>query len=49
MFLIQLFSSMIALFVRIELLCRLPPNRPNGEAVFEGSPTVGKPSETDSI
>ena len=45
---IQLLFSMIALFVpialfvRIELLCscirRLPPNRANGVAVFEGSP-----------
>ena len=40
---IQLLLSMIALFVRIELLLcssigRLPPNRANGVAVFEGSP-----------
>ena len=45
---IQLLISMtalfvpIALFIRIELscssICRLPPNRANGVAVFEGSP-----------
>ena len=33
--------SMITLIVRIELLCssirRLPPNRANGVAIFEGS------------
>ena len=38
----ELLLSMIALFVRIELLCssfrRLPPNRANGVAVFKGSP-----------
>ena len=37
---IQLVFSAIALFVRIELLCssirRLPPNRADGVAVFEG-------------
>ena len=39
---IQLLFSTIALFVGIELLCgsirRLPPNRGNRGAVFEGSP-----------
>ena len=39
---IQLLFSMIALFIRIELLCisvhRLPPNRAKGVAVFEDSP-----------
>ena len=39
---IQLVFSAIALVVCIELLCssirRLPPNRADGVAVFEGSP-----------
>ena len=39
---IQLLSSAVALFVRIELLCssvrRLPQNRANRVAVFEGNP-----------
>ena len=39
---IHLLFSMIALFVRIELLCRsirrLPPNKAYGVAIFEGSP-----------
>ena len=39
---IHLLFSMMALVVRIELLCRsirlLSPNRANGVAVFEGSP-----------
>ena len=39
---IQLLSSAVALFVRIELLCSsvrgLPQNRANRVAVFEGSP-----------
>ena len=38
---IRLLFSTIALFIKIELLCnsirRIPPNRANGVAVFEGS------------
>ena len=42
---IQLFFSMIAVFIRTELLCSsirlfviFPPNRANGVVVFDGSP-----------
>ena len=53
---IQLLFSMIALFVRIELLrssfLRFPPNRANGVAVFEGSPiryNKARPFRSDPV
>ena len=35
---VQLLLSIIALFVHSNSIRRLPPNRANGVAVFEGSP-----------
>ena len=49
---VQLLSNMIALFVRIELLCssirRLPSNRAKRVAIFEGGPIEYNKSRYDN-
>ena len=45
---IQLLPSIIALFIRLELPCKLPPNRADRLAVFEEAlfGTIALPSST---